>query len=171
MLRNRNLRNHCGNVMKKPRIIGEDPFLSFRFKIVIDGLNVAGFDQMTGIGFNEVTGLTFETEVETFREGGLNTHEHQLFGPSKCPEKLVLKRGLAGDELWQWYKQVMSGKLVRKNHVAITLRDYSGAEVPKWTWMFKNVCPVKWTGPQFRAGTAEVAFDTIELIHRGLRIM
>jgi phage tail-like protein len=153
------------------RKIVRDPYLSFRFKVLIDGLKVAGFDDIKiGIGFNEVTGLTFETEVETFREGGLNTHEHQLFGPSKCPERLVLKRGLAGDEFWKWYQQVMSGKLVRKNHVTISLRDYSGAEVPKWTWVFENVCPVKWTGPQFKAGTAEVAFDTIELIHRGLRI-
>jgi hypothetical protein len=31
------------------------------------------------------------------------------------------------------------------------------------------VCPVKWTGPKFHAGTAEVAFETIELIHKGLK--
>jgi len=30
-------------------------------------------------------------------------------------------------------------------------------------------CPVKWTGPQFKAGSAEVAFETIELIHKGLK--
>ncbi len=148
---------------KPGRNIVEDPYLSFRFIVIIDGVPVAGF--------NEASGLTFETEVETFREGGLNTHEQQLFGPSKCPEKLVLKRGLSGDELWQWYKKVLSGKFERKKSLTITLRDYSGTNVQKWTWVFKNVCPVKWTGPQFKAGSADVAFETIELIHRGLTIM
>lgn len=162
MLRNRNLLNHFGKVMelKPARSLREDPYLSFRFKLIIDGMTVAGF--------NEVTGLTFETAVETFREGGLNTHEQQLFGPSKGPEKLVLKRGLSGDELWKWYKKVMTGQLVR-NDLTITLQSYDGEEVPKWKWVFEKVCPVKWTGPQFQAGTAVVAFETIELIHRGLK--
>lgn len=168
-LRNRNLQNHIGNTMEfKPgRNLREDPYLSYRFILVIDG--------MTAAGFNEVTGLTFETEVETFREGGFNEHERQLFGPSKCPEKLVLKRGLSGkeksNELWLWYKNVMTGKLVRKNQVIITLRDFAGEKVPTWEWVFNSVCPVKWTGPQFNAGSAEVAFETIELIHRGLKVM
>jgi phage tail-like protein len=146
------------------RSLREDPYLSFRFILVIDG--------MTAAGFNEVTGLTFETEVETFREGGFNAHERQLFGPTKCPEKLILKRGLSGrpksNELWLWYKDVIAGKFVRKKQVIITLQDYAGAEVPIWEWVFGDVCPVKWTGPQFRAGTAEVAFETIELIHKEL---
>jgi len=164
MLRNRNLRNHYGDAMEfEPgRSLVKDPYLSFRFKVTIDEVDVAGF--------NEATGLTFETQVESFREGGFNAHERQLFGPSKCSDKLVLKRGLAGDELWKWYKQVMSGKLDRKKQVTIMLQDYSGADVQTWMWVFEKVCPVKWTGPQFRAGTAEVAFETIELIHKGLLI-
>lgn len=162
-LRNPKLLNHPGKVMEfaPGRSLLKDPYLSFRFKVTIDGFDVAGF--------NEVTGLTFETEVESFREGGFNTHERQLFGPTKCPEKLVLKRGLSGDELWNWYKEVMTGQLVRKDLVTITLQDYAGEKVPNWEWVFMKVCPVKWTGPQFRAGTAEVAFETIELIHKGLK--
>jgi phage tail-like protein len=162
MLRNRNLLNHSGNVMKYDpgRSIVKDPYLSFRFKVTIDEVDVAGF--------NEVTGLTFETQVESFREGGFNAHERQLLGPTKCPEKLILKRGLSGNELWLWYKDVLAGKLARKEQLTITMRDYSGADVQEWEWVFMNVCPVKWTGPQFRAGTAEIAFETIELIHKGL---
>ncbi len=160
-----NLVNHLGEVMEyKPgRSLREDPYLSFRFKLAIDGKDSAGF--------NEVTGLTFETQVESFREGGFNAHERQLFGPTKFPEKLVLKRGLAGkkksNELWLWYKNVMAGRLERKE-LTIQLLDYDGEGVTAWQWVFKQVCPVKWTGPQFKAGSAEVAFETIELIHKGL---
>ena len=143
-----------------PRNIAKDPYLSFRFKVTIDGVDVAGF--------NEATGLTFETEIEPFREGGFNSHERQLVGPTKCPERLVLKRGLSSSELWGWYKRILAGDIERKKQLTITLRDYAGADVSDWEWVFQEVCPVKWTGPQFRAGTAEVAFETLELVHKGL---
>ena len=38
----------------------------------------------------------------------------------------------------------------------------------RWRWVFRDACPVKWSGPEFRAGTAEVAFESIELVHKGL---
>ena len=163
MLRNRNLRNHSGNVMKYDpgRSIIQDPYLSFRFNVKIEGIAIAGF--------NEATGLSFETEVEKFREGGFNTHERQLVGPTKCPDRLILKRGISSNELWRWYKNVLAGQMARKEQLTITLRDYSGTDVQDWEWVFMNVCPVKWTGPQFKAGSAEVAFETIELIHKGLK--
>ena len=146
-----------------PRSIGQDPFASFRFKVIISG-SKSGSD---GVGCNEVTGLEFETETQNFREGGVNTAERQLVGPAKSPAKLILKRGLTNsDELWSWYLRVMEGRIERKQ-VTIELQDYAGAK--GWRWVFRQACPVKWSGPQFRAGTAEVAFESIELIHNGLQ--
>jgi phage tail-like protein len=140
------------------RGIDKDPYASFRFRAEIDGLLVSGF--------NEVTGLTFETEVETFREGGVNAHEWQLAGPTKSPAKLILKRGLAdADALWSWYRDVMDGSIVRKR-VSILLLDHVGEE--RWRWVFRQACPVKWSGPELRASAAEVAFESVELVHHGL---
>ena len=145
---------------KRPpsRGIGDDPYLSFRFKVKIGDNTV--------IGVNEVSGLSAETDVESFREGGVNTHEQQLIGPTKYPSKLILKRGLADAKLWRWYVKVMSGSIERRN-VAILLQDNPG-EKTVWKWILHKACPVKWSGPDFRAGTAEVAFESIELIHQGL---
>ena len=145
---------------KRPasRVIGKDPYLSFRFKVKIGDKTV--------IGVNEVSGLSAESDVQSFREGGVNTHEQQLIGPTKYPSKLTLKRGLAGSEFWDWYVKVMSGRIERQN-VAIQLQGYFG-EKPVWKWILHQACPVKWSGPDFRAGTAEVAFESIELIHQGL---
>ncbi len=145
---------------KKPtRSMGMDPYTSFRFRAELDGLEVSGF--------SEVTGLAVETDVESFREGGLNTHERQLPGPAKFPGKLTLKRGLAdADHLWTWYQEIMKGKIIRRN-LKIKLLDQAGQE--RWQWMFDRACPVKWSGPDFRAGTAEVAFEAIELVHEGLK--
>ena len=145
------------------REIVQDPYVSFRFAIVIGS---AKEDEKV-CGFSEASGLAIETDVETFREGGVNTHEIQLAGPSKFPSKLVLKRGLAEKELWSWYLDVMNGKIKRKT-VTVVLQDYAG-EQTKWQWVFNEACPVKWSGPEFRAGSAEVAFESIELVHRGLQ--
>jgi phage tail-like protein len=146
--------------LSSTRGLDQDPFASFRFAVKI------GDDPHERVcGFSEASGLVVETEVETLREGGVNTHEIQLAGSSKFPSRLVLKRGLAEATLWSWYQDVMRGKVERKT-VTVILQTYSGEE--KWSWVFSKACPVKWSGPDFRAGTAEVAFESIELIHRGL---
>src|SRR5499427_4632517 len=136
------------------RDIVQDPYISFRFAIVIGS---AKEDEKV-CGFSEASGLAIETDVETFREGGVNTHEIQLAGPSKFPSRLVLKRGLAEVDLWSWYQDVVKGKVARKD-VTVVLQDYSGEK--KWQWVFSKACPVKWTGPDFRAGAGEVAFESI----------
>jgi phage tail-like protein len=142
------------------RSINNDPYTSFRFTAEIDGVPVSGF--------SEVTGLTLETNVETFREGGDNFQEHQLPGPTKFPSRLVLKRGLAdADALWSWYQEVMKGSIKRKT-IKIKLLELANVEQHTWQWIFSRACPVKWTGPDFKAGTAEVAFESIELVHGGL---
>jgi len=136
----------------------KDPYLSFRFTVEVDQQVVAAF--------NEVTGLDVETEVENFREGGVNLHEQQLAGPNKFPSRLVLKRGMTDDDtLWAWHQEVTQGKISRKD-VSILLLDSTGEE--QWRWNFRQALPVKWTGPQFRASNAEIAIETLELVHKGL---
>jgi phage tail-like protein len=140
------------------RSIGQDPYVSFCFRAEIDSIFVSSF--------SEATGLTFETEVQNLREGGVNSHEWQLAGQTKFPSKVILKRGLAdADALWSWYLDVMDGIIVRRR-ITIVLLNHAGEE--RWRWVFRGACPVKWSGPEFRAGTANVAFESIELVHNGL---
>jgi phage tail-like protein len=156
---NRRLLDNAGCKKPRPasRSIGKDPYASFRFRVEIDGLVVSSF--------NEVTGLAFETNVETFRQGGENSHEVQLAGPTKFPSRLVLKRGVAdADQLWSWYQEVMRG-LIKRRKVTIVLLDHANEHSRQWA--FRDAYPVKWSGPEFRASTAEVAFESIELVHKG----
>jgi phage tail-like protein len=139
----------------------EDLFMAFQFKVTVgtrNGTRVIG-------GFTDVTGLGGETEVETFRMGGLNNAEVALPGPTKFPSRLVLKRGL-GDTimLWNWYQNVLRGAIKRED-VTIELRSADGQEKASWT--FSDACPIKWTGPELHATTSAVSFETIELVHRG----
>lgn len=151
-----------------------DPYSAFRFSIEIVGSDKYGGtnrDAATILngpigGFNEVSGLVFEIEVQTLRVGGLNDYELQLPGPSKFPSRLVLKRGLGDTKyLWAWYQLVAKGEIVRKD-VEISLNDEQGEK--RRVWSFKKACPVKWSGPDLRASNAAIAFESLELVHRGL---
>jgi phage tail-like protein len=136
----------------------KDPFQTFNFLIEIEGL-VAG-------GFSECTGLQVETEILDYREGGQNDYIHRFAGPTKYPP-LVLKHGLSdSDSLWKWHQQVVRGLIQRRNGT-IHLLNARGDRV--MLWHFKQAYPYKWTGPELRADSAQVAFETVELAHRGLR--
>src|SRR5207247_1015573 len=127
------------------------------FAVEIEGV-VAG-------GFTEVTGLQSEIEVQEYREGGVNGFMHRRAGPAKYPN-LILKHGITDARaLWNWYRDVMQGKVERKN-VSVLLMDRAGEE--KFRWNFEQAYPVKWSGPDLRASASEVAAETLELAHRGL---
>jgi phage tail-like protein len=140
----------------RPRSGIVDPYMSFRFKIVINGI-IEG-------AFTEATGLQVTTQVEDFREGGVNHFVHKL--PKETTfDNLVLKKGLAdSDELWQWHKEVVAGKFTRRN---IQILMFNSANKKVHDWMFQKAFPVKWTGPEFKADSNTVAFQTLEIVHQG----
>jgi len=135
-----------------------DPFLGFNFAVEIRSLVVGGF--------SDVSGLQAELEVQEYREGGLNEYIHKRAGPTRYPSNLTLKKGVTdATALWSWYCNVMQGTIERKN-LSIVLMDSAGNEQRRWN--FLRAYPVKWTGPDLRAATAEVAAETVELAHDGL---
>ena len=136
----------------------QDPYGAFRFRMEIDGLTVAQF--------SEISGLQAETETEPYEEGGVNDFVHELPKRTKFPH-LTLKRGITDrDDLWQWYHDVVSGTVKRRNG-SVVLLDSAGEE--KWRWTFDQAYPVKWTGPDLRADNNAVAFEAVELVHKGLK--
>lgn len=138
-----------------------DPYCAFRFVVDLAATTGGSIG-----GFTDVSGLGAETEVETVREGGWNTGEHQLTGGTRFPSRLVLRRGL-GDPalLWNWYLQIMAGSITRK---PLTIKVCKTDGRPGLSWTFREACPVKWTGPELHAATSAVAFESIEVVHRGL---
>jgi phage tail-like protein len=135
----------------------KDPVLGFNFRVEINGVFEAGF--------NEVTGLQAEIEVQEYREGGVNDFIHKFAGPTRFPANLVLKNGITDStKLWSWYQDVMRGKFTRKS-LDIVLLDAAGDE--KRRWKFKNAYPVKWNGPGLKATASEVALESLELAHEG----
>lgn len=134
-----------------------DPYGAFNFLVEIEGI-IAG-------GFSELSGLDITTEFESIREGGVNDYVHKL--PKWTTQsELVLKKGQTDlDLLWNWYADVVAGKVERKNG-SIYLLDAQG--IPAMWWDFSQAFPVKWSGPTLSAASGLVAFETLTLAHHGL---
>lgn len=134
-----------------------DPYQSNNFVVEIEGLVVGGFA--------ECSGLQIETESHEYREGGENDFVHRFAGPTRHP-LLVLKHGVSPiDGLWGWHQDVAAGDIKRRNGTIYLLNQ---AQVPVLWWHFREAIPLKWSGPDLRADSASVAFESIELAHRGL---
>lgn len=124
----------------------------------------------TRIGFTEVSGLSMETEVIEYREGNApEFHKTKMPGLQKF-SNVTLKRGLvAGDtDFYKWMLTTQLNKVERRD-VIINLLDEK--HQPVMTWKLHNAWPVKLEGPALKAGSNEVAIETLELTHEGLSIV
>jgi phage tail-like protein len=134
-----------------------DPYQTFNFFVEIDSILVGGF--------SECSGLQVEVEVETYPEGGVNDYLHHFKGRAKYPP-LTLKHGLTFIEgLWSWHQDVIKGEFERHNGTIYLLNS---KHIPVLWWNFKEAFPTKWTGPDLRADSGTVAFESVELVHNGL---
>ena len=133
-----------------------DPYRSYRFVVEIDGVQRGGFQT--------VSGVERQTEVEPYREGGINHFERQLVVKSTYPP-LKLSRGLVDTDLWDWHQEVINGDVERRT-VAIVLLDDRGNEAVRW--ICEGAFPTKWTGAELDAATGGVATETVELVHHGM---
>lgn len=134
-----------------------DPYKVFRFVVEINGIQVGGF--------SEVTGLEVRTEVEEQREGGVNDYVHKIPKETRYPN-LTLKRGITdATGLWDWHQQIVQGDIQRKV-VSVILRDAQQQE--KWRWIFRDAYPVKWNGTDLNATGNTVAVESVELAHHGM---
>lgn len=135
-----------------------DPYQANNFVVEIAGLLVGGFA--------ECHGLEVEMETHEYREGGQNDFLHRFVGPTRHPP-LVLKHGLSPiDGLWGWHQDVLAGTIQRRNGTIYLLNQ--GGRIPVMSWDILDALPLKWTGPDLNAQSATVAFESVELTHRGL---
>lgn len=135
----------------------QDPYRAFHFKVELDGI--------TRAGFREASGLDASNDPIEYREGTDTMTARKMPGLAKY-SNVTLKWGhTTDDDLWKWRKQVIDGKIQRKNF-SIVVIDEDGSE--KTRWNFVNGWPSKWTGPSFNATGNEVAIETLEIAHEGV---
>ena len=137
----------------------EDPYGSFNFIVEIDGIETAGF--------SEVSGLSAETDIIEYRNGNEDITVRKIPGLKKFTN-LTLKRGLTqSQELWEWRRLVMDGQIERRDGSIIVLDDARNRVL---RFVFFRGWPSKWEGPTLNAKSGEVAIETLEIAHEGLRL-
>lgn len=140
----------------------KDPLPVFCFKIELP--------ELKGVGeafFKSVSGLRYETEIVPVREGGANDTTFQLLGATKW-SNIVLKQGFTGSSaLLDWRERWLDmSEMTRVNGKIIQLNT---ALQPVATWAFKNGWPCKWEMSEFDASKSELAIETLEIAHEGIK--
>jgi phage tail-like protein len=134
-----------------------DPVGELRYRVNVQGLNIGRF--------SECTGIAVEVETKDYMEGGSNEFVHKLPTRLKYPN-LVFKRGVTHeDALLKWFWD--SRNSVQRKELTIELMG-PGAKTVR-TWAFVGAYPVKWTGPNLKAGSNAVATETLEVVHNGFK--
>jgi phage tail-like protein len=129
-----------------------DPASGFRFGLEIEGIVIGWFAQCSG--------LSIEREVFPYKEGGLNAYVHQLPGRVKSAD-ITLKRGLADQELWRWFREGLYNLKVERHNVSIILYSTDRTEAKRWD--LTDAYPVQWTGPDINADDNRVAVETLKI--------
>ena len=138
----------------------KDPYRNFRFLVEIDGIIQAGF--------SEATIPDSTQDVIEYREGNEPPTVRKLPGLVKYGN-VTLKWGITDSmELYNWRKLVEQGKMkdARRN-MAIILMDEVGN--PAARWEFSEAWPSKYDAPDLNAKGTDIAIETLEIVHEGMR--
>jgi len=121
------------------------------------------------MSFQEVSGLDVEAAPFEFRHGN-----NPAFSAIKMPGlqkfgNVTMRKGVFKNDnkFWDWFKQVKMNTVERKA-VTISLLDEAGE--PTMVWTLLNAFPTKITSTDLKADGSEVAIETIEFAHEGLKI-
>lgn len=137
----------------------KDPYRGFRFKVVIGGIQKAGF--------REVTGLDVSNDTIDYREGSDPTHVRKVPGLVKYAN-VTLKRGITDDmDIWKWMKQITDGNIQSSRKTGqVILMDDEGKDVAEWDLV--GMWPTKLLGPSLNATANEIVIDSLEMTHEGV---
>jgi len=100
------------------------------------------------------------------KEGGVNDTTWQLPNGMKWAN-IVLKQGFTSSSaLMRWREEWVEGKGNRQDGTIIAL-DTSLPERAQWT--FSQGWPCKWSISEFDASKSELAIETLEIAHNGMK--
>lgn len=140
-----------------------DPLPAFCFKVDLQ-LNTGG---ATAAFFRSVSGISYETEAVDLKVGGINDSTWKLVGATKW-KNLVFKRGFTADSyILTWRQGWMDRTSMQRVDGKIYQLDSRMQTVA--TWEFKRGWPCKWELSEMDASKNEVAIETLEIAHHGLK--
>jgi phage tail-like protein len=118
--------------------------------------------------FQEVTGLSSETQVIEYRGGSSKVYAAVKMPGIQKFGNVTLKKGmfLGNKALWDKYN-LITMNTYKRSTITINLLDEKNEVAMSWT--LANAFPVKITVTDMKSDGNEVAVETIELAHEGLK--
>ena len=120
--------------------------------------------------FQEVSGLSTEAQPIEYRGG-----TDKVFSTVKMPgikkfSNVTLKRGIfkSDSSMWEKYNQIKMNT-IKREQITISLLDE--AQKPAMSWLLTNAFPVKITVTDMKSDGNEIAVESIELAHEGLKVL
>lgn len=136
----------------------KDPYRNFRFRVEIEGIQQAGF--------REVSGYNASLDVVEYREGNETITPRKLPGLAKYGN-ISLKWGVTDSmDMYKWMEDCIAGKVTRKT-VTIIAIDEEGSDVA--TWQVIEAWPARYVAPDWNATASAVAIEALELAHEGMK--
>jgi len=122
------------------------------------------------IAFTEVSGLDMEIEVIEYREGSSPEYSKIKMPGLQKFSNITMKRGtFAGDtDYFKWFNSVKMNTIERRD---ITISLLNEEHEPIVVWQVKNAWPTKLQATDLKADGNEVAIESIEVVHEGLKQM
>lgn len=140
----------------------EDPLVSFKFGLEIEG-------KLTGF-FTQVSGIGSESEVIQHKVVNSETGETIM---QQIPGRLTwtpvsLKRGVTSSmDIWEWRQQVVEGKIGEaRTNCSIVAYAQDNSEIARWN--FENAWPSKVVGPEMDAGSTNYMIEDVTIVHEGV---
>jgi phage tail-like protein len=135
-----------------------DPYRSYNFKLLIEGVTEGHFTECSGLGI--------EVEAIKYREGGNNQVVRRIPGRVEYAD-VVLRYGLTDSrDLWDWFNAAVEGSVERKNVSILMLGSDGATEVLRWNLL--NAWPSAWRGAPLDAMSQEVAIESLTLVFESL---
>jgi phage tail-like protein len=122
----------------------KDPLRNFRFRLEINGIQQAGF--------SEVSGFDITVDPIDYREGSDPTHVRKLTGLTKYGNV--------------WHRRIVDGTIDRKN-IAIVVVDEAGAD--KARWEIVEAWPSKYDPMDLNAKGNDVSIEMLEICNEGVK--
>jgi phage tail-like protein len=123
------------------------------------------------ISFTEVTGLVMEREKIEYRHSDSKDFNKISMPGMVKNSNITLKRGkFEGDfDYNTWLDEIANDRVNGRRDIVIRLLNEKHTPVAAWSAI--RCFPVKITAPDFKSDANEIAIESIEIAHEGLKLM
>jgi phage tail-like protein len=138
-----------------------DALTAARFSIVIDGVEIAQF--------SELSGIVTEVEPVDFLESSDKEVIFKKLPGKRKPPHITLKRGKnLSTELWSWHEAVLTGDIaVARKSCSLVMYGFNGQAVARYHC--ENAWPAKLEISALKAGASEVLMETVTIVCESLQ--